>query len=276
MGEKFIDIEQLIRERNPALARWMPGFALRYVKNILHEEFINDFMERHKEFYGVDFCDKIIEEFEISTKVYGKDNIPGEGGCIFAANHPLGGMDAIIIVSAIKDVRTDIKFIVNDVLLQIKNLKELFVGVNKFGKNVKESLRKVDETFSSDQAVFVFPAGLVSRKRNGEIEDLAWKKTFVTRARKYGHPIVPVYIDGELSNFFYNIANLRTTLGIRKNIEMFYLVHELFKQKGKDVDMVIGEPISSASLKDERTDEEWAAIIKSKVYDLQQSIKSSR
>jgi putative hemolysin len=273
MAEKFIDIKRLIKEKNPGLAKWMPGFAIRYMKNILHEDFINDFLDRHSDEYGVNFCDKIIEEFDIKTTVYGKEHIPEKGGCIFAANHPLGGMDAIIIVSAIKDKRLDIKFIVNDVLLNLENLKDLFVGVNKFGKNLTQSLRKVDETFASDQAVFVFPAGLVSRKVKGEVRDLKWKKTFVTRARKYNQPIVPVYIDGRLSNFFYNFANIRTSLGVKKNIEMFYLVNELFKQKGSEVDLVFGEMITPDMLDDNKSDHEWAEQIKAKVYEMQRSIK---
>ena len=131
----------------------------------------------------------------------------------------------------------------------------------------------MDDTFASDQAVFVFPAGLVSRKQKGEIRDLKWKKTFVTRAKKYNQPIVPVYIDGRLSNFFYNFANLRTSLGIQKNIEMFYLVNELMKQKGKKVDLVFGELIKPDQLHDGKSDHQWAEEVKSQVYKLKSKIK---
>jgi len=152
------------------------------------------------------------------------------------------------------------------VLLHIENLKGMFVGVNKLGKNFKESLKKVDETFASDQAVFVFPAGLVSRKRKGKIEDLEWKKTFVTRAKKYDQPIVPVYIEGHLSRFFYSLANIRAFLGVKTNIEMFFLVNEFYKLQGEHVPMMFGPKISPEELKNDTTDSEWADEIKRRVY----------
>jgi len=181
-------------------------------------------------------------------------------------------MDAIVVVSAIKSVRTDIKFIVNDVLLHIENLKGMFVGVNKLGKNFKASLKKVDETFASDDAVFVFPAGLVSRKKRNKIEDLEWKKTFVTRARKYKKPIVPVFIKGQLSDSFYRLANWRSRLGIKTNIEMFYLVHEFYKLTGKHVPMIFGNPILPEELAKNDSDSIWAEQIKKRVYEMEQII----
>lgn len=266
MSDKFIDIDRLIDSKNPNLRKWMPSFMLNYFKKILHEKDVNAFLEKHGDKYGSDFCDAAIDDLEITTEVFGLENIPSEGGCIFAVNHPLGGMDAMVIVSAIKSLRTDIKFIVNDVLLNIENLKGMFVGVNKLGKNFKESLKKVDETFASDQAIFVFPAGLVSRKRKGKIEDLEWKKTFVTRARKYNQPIVPVYIKGHLSSFFYSLANARALLGIKTNIEMFFLVNEFYKLGGQHVPMMFGPCISPDRLNKESTDAEWAEEIKRRVY----------
>jgi len=267
--DKFIDIEKLIAERNPKLLKRMPKFLLNFFKRILHEEEVNDFISKHKDVYDADFCDAVVDYFDISMNVVGKERIPEDGGCIFAVNHPLGGMDAIAIVSAMRDVREDIKFIVNDVLMNLDNLKNMFVGVNKLGKNLTESLRKVDATFNTDQAVFVFPAGLVSRKQKGRVEDLEWKKTFVTRARKYNQPILPVYIDGKLSNFFYNLANLRALLGIKVNIEMFFLVNELYKQKGRSIDLVFGNLIMPDHIQNsDLSDREWAQEIKNRVYQL--------
>jgi len=272
MDKKLIDIDQLIDSKNPNLRKWMPGFVLRYFKRILHESDVNSFLDKHGDKYGEEFCDAAVEDLEITYDVFGIENIPKTGGCIFAVNHPLGGMDAIVVVSAIKSVRTDIKFIVNDVLLHIENLKGMFVGVNKLGKNFKASLKKVDETFASDDAVFVFPAGLVSRKKRNKIEDLEWKKTFVTRARKYKKPIVPVFIKGQLSDSFYRLANWRSRLGIKTNIEMFYLVHEFYKLTGKHVPMIFGNPILPEELAKNDSDSIWAEQIKKRVYEMEQII----
>jgi putative hemolysin len=272
MDKKLIDIDQLIDSKNPNLRKWMPGFVLRYFKRILHEDDVNTFLDKQGDKYGAEFCDAAVEDLDITYDVFGIDHIPKEGGCIFAVNHPLGGMDAIVIVSVIQSVRTDIKFIVNDVLLNIENLKGMFVGVNKLGKNFKASLKKVDETFASDQAVFVFPAGLVSRKQGSKIEDLEWKKTFVTRARKYKKPIVPVFIKGQLSDSFYRLANWRSRFGIKTNIEMFYLVHEFYKLTGKHVPMIFGKPISPEELKSQASDSVWAEKIKKRVYEMEHEL----
>jgi len=272
MEKKLIDIDRLIDSKNPQLRKWLPSFLLNYFKKILHEKDVNTFLSTHQDKYGVEFCDAAVNDLGITYEVFGIENIPKEGGCIFAVNHPLGGMDAIVIVSAIQAIREDIKFIVNDVLLNIENLKDMFVGVNKLGKNFKSSLKKVDETFASNQAVFVFPAGLVSRKQKGEIRDLEWKKTFVTRARKYKKPIIPVFIKGELSTSFYRLANWRKRLGIKTNIEMFYLVNEFYKLKGKHVPMKFGKPIFVEELNSNPSDTFWAAQVKSRVYEMENEL----
>lgn len=271
--KKFVDVEELILSKNPKLHRRMPRFILNYLKNTIHEQEINEFMIENESKFGVDFCDAVLNEFNISVEIIGQDNIPKQGGAIFVANHPLGGMDAISIVSALRGVRDDVKFIVNDLLLKINNLKGLFVGVNKHGKNAADSLKNVEELFASDNAIFIFPAGLVSRKINGKIRDLEWKKTFVTRAKKYEKPVIPVFVDGKLSYFFYLLSTWRKRLGIKANIEMFFLSNETFKQKNKKITLIFGKPIPSTHFDDSKTDQEWADEVKKIVYKVDDEMK---
>ncbi|TAE66470.1 MAG: glycerol acyltransferase [Bacteroidetes bacterium] len=266
--EKFIDIDAIFKAKNPKLYKWMPRFVISYLKKIAHQEECNNFMIKNKDKEGIDFCKQVINEFNIKVEVIGLENIPKEGGCIFASNHPLGGMDAMAVVAKISDIRPDIQFIVNDLLLYLTNLKNIFVGVNKVGKNAMESLRVVDELFASEKAVFLFPAGLVSRKQKGVIKDLEWKKTFVTRAKKYKRNVVPVYIDGKLSNFFYNLANFRKKIGMKANIEMMYLADEMFKQKNQTIKIIFGNPIPYTYFDKSKSDAEWAEIIKEQTYKL--------
>jgi putative hemolysin len=87
--------------------------------------------------------------------------------------------------------------------------------------------------FNSDKAICIFPAGLVSRKQQGVIKDLEWKRTFVTYAKTTGHPIIPIHIEGKLSRFFYGLHRLRTWLGIKTTLEMLYLADELYKQRAR-------------------------------------------
>ena len=268
MEEKFIDVEKIIRSKNEKLLRLLPGFILRYLKRILHQKEINRIIAENKELKNQDFCKDVIRRFNIKLTVSGEENIPTEGGAIFAANHPLGGMDAMALVDVFSKHRSDIRFIVNDILMNLENLKGLFVGVNKHGANAKSSLQEVENLFGSDKAVFVFPAGLVSRKKNGIVRDLEWKKTVITRAKKNEKPIVPVLIQGDLSNFFYRLSNLREWLGVKVNIEMLYLVNELFKQKNRTIHIIFGQPIWPEQFTDKRTDKEWAEWLKASVYKL--------
>ena len=268
MEEKFIDIERVIESKNPKLLKWLPKFIVNYLKRTVHQDEINQVLYENRDLYGYEFCQELIERFNIKTKVKGLENVPATEGYIFASNHPLGGMDAMAIVTVMAPVRKDLKFIVNDILLNLNNLKGLFVGVNKHGVNSKESLNMVDELFASDQAIFVFPAGLVSRRKNKIIADLEWKKTFITRAKKHNKSIVPVYVGGSLSNFFYHLSNLRMALGIKANLEMLYLADETFKQKDKTLTIIFGKPISASFFDNSKSDKEWAKWMENKVHNM--------
>lgn len=267
--KKFIDVRNIIAQKNAYLLKWIPGFIIRYVQKILHEQNVNEFIEEHKHLNSFEFCEAVINKFNIELEAVGLENVPDEGPCVLAVNHPLGGMDAMAIVTLLQNKRRDIKFIVNDVLLNLENLKEIFVGVDKIGKNQKESLRKVDELFGTDQLICVFPSGLVSRKNKGKVEDLEWKKTFVTRSKRYNNTIIPVHINGELSNFFYRLANLRKAIGLKVNIEMLYLVNELYKQDNKKMRVIFGSPLPATYFDKSKSDKDWAQEVKKKVYALE-------
>ncbi|MBL7924473.1 MAG: 1-acyl-sn-glycerol-3-phosphate acyltransferase [Bacteroidia bacterium] len=267
--KKFIDIEEVIRGKNPALLRWMPGFLLRYIKRIIHQDHINDFIRRHGDKQSHAFVNEIIKEFGAEVTFEGLENLPASGGCIIAANHPIGGLDAMALIQVLAHKRKDIKFIVNDVLLSIKNLGEFFVGVNKHGKNTTEVLDLIDSFYAGEGLMLIFPAGLVSRKQNdGLIRDLVWKKSFIVKAKKFRRDIVPVHIAGRNSAFFYNLARLRTRLGIKANIEMFYLMDEMYHQLGKNIHVRIGKPIAYETFGSTYNDHEWAQKVKEHIYNL--------
>ncbi|MDX1653315.1 MAG: 1-acyl-sn-glycerol-3-phosphate acyltransferase [Brumimicrobium sp.] len=266
--EKFIDIRKVIGEKNPRLLKTLPSFVVRYLQRILHEKDVNKFIREHKEDTPIEFCLAVMNKFNIQLSVEGKEHVPESGGAVLAVNHPLGGMDAMALVTVLHDKRPDIKFVVNDILLHLENLRPIFVGVNKHGGMAAESLKKVDEAFAGDSLLCIFPAGLVSRKHRKEVRDLQWRKTFITRSKKYNKSIIPVFIDGELSSFFYNLYKFRKFAGIKANIEMLYLVNELYKQQDKHIRIIFGEPISSVSLDNSRSDAQWAEHIKNKVYEL--------
>jgi putative hemolysin len=266
---KFIDVRRLIGSKNPRLLKSLPGFVVRYLERILHQDDINQFLLDHPDAKNEDFCLAVMKYLNITLEIEGLENIPKTGGITIAMNHPLGGMDAIALVAALKDHRTDLKFIVNDLLLNLEGMRGMFVGVNKHGKNGDRIHDKIDTLFASDCAVCIFPAGLVSRKTKGEVRDLEWKKTFVMLSRRYDHPIIPIHIDGKLSNFFYRLSNFRKFLGVKANLEMLYLSNELFKQRNATMKFKVGKPIDPSELDNSRSDKKWAQFIREHVYKLE-------
>jgi putative hemolysin len=112
----------------------------------------------------------------------------------------------------------------------------------------------------------VFPAGLVSRKQAEGIKDLEWKKSFISKAKKYKKPIIPVYIDGKNSGFFYNLAKIRKMVGVKANVEMFYLADEMFQQRGKKVVIHIGKPVPYQYFDKSKSEKQWAAEMREMVY----------
>jgi putative hemolysin len=274
LKDKFIDIDQLIRDKNPRLYKWMPRFLINYLKRTIRQKDSNEVIRDNEGANGFEFSLDVIKRLNIKVTVEGMENIPATGGAIFAVNHPLGGMDALAIIQEVYPLRKDLKFVVNDLLLNLPNLKDLFTGVNKHGTNSKESLTALNELFASERAIFLFPAGLVSRRKKGKVEDLEWKKTFITRSKKYKSPVIPVHIDGELTSFFYRLSNFRSRIGIKANIEMLYLVDELFKQKGKTFQIKFGKSISYDTFDKSKKDLEWAQWVKNKAYALQTTVKN--
>jgi len=266
--EKFIDVRNIIKSKNPTAYRWIPSFIIRYLERILHQKEINKFLFDNKDNYDIEFCENVIKLLKVDIEFIGIENIPTSGKIVLAMNHPLGGMDAMALVASLKGHREDLKFIVNDILLNLKNLNGIFLGVNKHGKNSLSKRDQLANLFAADEAVCIFPAGLVSRKINGEIMDLEWRKTFITMSKAHQRTIVPIYIDGHLSNFFYRLSKFRKKIGIKANIEMLYLSNEFFKLHNKHIRIIVGEPIPFEKLPQELSERKQAFWVKDKVYEL--------
>lgn len=272
MGKKkFVEIEKVIGDKNPGLLKWIPRFLLSYIKRIAHEAEVNKIMETHADLKELDFVDALIEDFGVEIEIKNEANIPITENVIFASNHPLGGLDGIVLMHVLGKFRKDLRFLVNDVLMNIPNFGKLFVPVNKHGGHGKRGVEKIEETYASENGVIIFPAGLVSRKQEDGIKDLEWKKSFINKAKKYKKDVVPIYIEGKNSSFFYNLANLRKKLGVKANIEMFYLADEMFGQKNKKIVVHIGKPISYKYFDASKTDKYWAEEVKKIVYNIVQN-----
>lgn len=265
MPKKYIDIEHLIKSNNPKLFKWLPRWGMNYLKRILHQDEINEFLSKNEGVEGLEFCENVMELLNVSVSMKDIERIPQKGKIVLAMNHPLGGLDAMMLITALKGHREDLKFMVNDLLMNLNNIQNYFVGVNKKGKINQSMMENVRRLFASEEAVCIFPAGLVSRKIKGEIIDLEWKKTFVSQSKQNNRMIIPIFIEGKLSNFFYRLHRVRSFLGIKANIEMLYLVNELFKQRGQKLRFYVGNPIEEELLEG-KNHKEIAQKIKARVY----------
>ncbi|MDY0253970.1 MAG: 1-acyl-sn-glycerol-3-phosphate acyltransferase [Tenuifilaceae bacterium] len=266
--KKFIDVEQVIASKSPRLLKFLPSFIIRYLKKIIHEDELNLVLNKFGHKQGVEFIEEVLNYLRVSYTIEGLEKLHVDERYIFASNHPLGGLDGVILIHSISNKYRDVKVPANDLLMNIKQLQDNFIPVNKHGSQSRENALIMDETYASDTQIFIFPAGLCSRKRGGTIEDLEWKKSFIAKATKHKRPVVPVFFSGRNSNFFYNLSRVRNFLGIKVNLEMLYLVDEMFKQRGQKPHIVIGDPIPFDTFDGSKTLQEWAKWVKARVYEL--------
>lgn len=265
-NEKFIDVEEAIRKKNAKLLKVLPKFLINYLKRLSHQDDLNELVHNHRDEYGLTFVNSMLHDLGTRCEVFGFENVPDSGRFIFASNHPLGGLDGMVFMNEAGRKHPNLKFIVNDLLLNIKNLEPVFIPVNKHGRQSVEYARIIENAYASDIQILYFPAGLCSRKIKGQIVDLPWHKNFIAKAIQYKRDIVPAYFEGRNTNFFYNLANLRKLLGIKGNIEMLFLVDEMFKQRGKPITLTFGKPIPYTTFDQSKTPTEWATYVREIVY----------
>lgn len=270
-GVTRIDIKQVLKQKSPSMAGKIPGFVVDYLIRTVHQDELNDILSRYRDKQGAAFMQELIGYFDLTLETVGADNLPTEGHYIFASNHPLGGLDGICLSAVIGEhYQGKIKYLVNDLLLYLTNLKSIFVPINKHGAQAKENARLINEAYASDNQVVTFPAGLCSRKIKGKIQDPEWKKSFIQKAIEHKRDVVPVYFEGKNSNFFYRLANFRKALGIQMNYEMLYLPDEMFRSKHKTYRIYFGKPIPWQTFDSSKKPAEWAEWVRGIAYKLKE------
>ena len=238
-----VDLDKVIADKNPRLARLLPRFLMRYLKRIIHQDEINHVLRSFSHQTPVEFIRSTLSYMEISYRAVGLEQLSDQGRYLFVSNHPFGGMDGMMLCDELDKRFGSGRIIVNDILMNLKPLAPLFVPVNKHGRQNSDYLRFFREALASDDQIATFPAGLCSRRIDGKVCDTKWKSSFVKNAIESQRDIVPVFFEGRLSNFFYNLSSLRKRLGIKANIEMIYLPDEMFSQHGRHFDIHFGAPV---------------------------------
>lgn len=267
-----IDVGKVFASKNPSLAKTIPSFVIKYLKRIIHQDEINGLLRENGLLKDAEFVEFTLKFLNTEYHVYGSENIPSSGRFIFVSNHPLGGLDGLIFINELSKYYKNIKFPVNDILMNITNLSGIFMPINKHGSQAKDAIKDLEEAYASDCQILYFPAGLCSRKRHGVIKDLVWHKSFIIKAVQHKRDVVPAFFSGRNSAFFYNLANIRKFLGIKANIEMIYLPDEMFRQKGKSISLVFGKPIPWQTFDNTKSPGEWAEWVKTRSYELESQI----
>ena len=267
----LVDIDKILASKAGKKAKYVPGFLVSYLKRIVHQDEINEYLLSVKEKRGVPFLEATLEYLDNKLEVEGLENLPDDGRlCTFVSNHPLGGQDGISLGYILgKHYGGHIKYLVNDLLMNLYGLAPLCVPINKTGSQSRDFPKMVETAFCSDDQIIMFPAGLCSRRRSdGLIRDLEWKKTFIVKSVQTQRDVVPIYFEGRNSDFFYSLANWCKRLGIKFNIAMLYLADEMYKNRHKTFRIVIGKPISWETFDKSKTPAEWAEQVKGIVYSL--------
>lgn len=244
-----IDVAAVLRERVPQYYRWMPRFVVRWIERLICQDELNAILQSIGHQTGVDAARQALSDLDITLRVEGLENVPAAGRYIFASNHPLGGLDGMALIQVLGDhYGGHVRFLVNDLLMAVKPLNDVFLPVNKYGRQSRSRVKDIEEAYSGSDQMITFPAGLCSRKeRGGAVQDLRWNKAIVTMAAAYGRDVVPVFFGGRNSEWFYRLARWRKKLGIKFNAEMILLPREMIKSRGTTFNIVIGKPVPCES-----------------------------
>lgn len=265
-----VDLDRIIQEKAGAKAKYVPGFMRSWLKRIVHQDEVNEFLSRTRDKVGVPFLDECVKYLDMTLDVHGLENLPEDGQlCTFVSNHPLGGQDGVAL-GAILGNRYDgkVKYLVNDLLMNLHGLAPLCIPINKTGSQSRQFPLMVEAGFRSDNQIIMFPAGLCSRRQNGVIRDLPWNKTFIVKSVETQRDVVPIHFGGQNSDFFYRLANICKFLGLKFNIAMLFLADEMYKNVHKTFRVDIGKPIPWQTFNKSKTPAQWAQYVQDIVYKL--------
>jgi putative hemolysin len=239
----MIDIRQVLETRYPTLFQQHRRFAttlVRFLGYLFYQARFRQFAQDYPHLRGFDFVDETLRYFDFTLRIRDRERarIPASGRVVIAANHPIGSLDGLALLSLVRQVRPDVKVVANDLLSAVTPLEPVLLPVtNMGGSTPRKNLKRIREHLEHDGALIIFPAGEVSRFGVKGVKDGAWHSGFVKIADAARAPILPVYVAGRNSLFFYSLSFLA------KPLSTLWLVREMFKQSHNTVDARVGRPI---------------------------------
>lgn len=270
--EKTIDIDSILREKMGAKAKFVPAPFVRWLRHIIHQDEVNRYLWESRHLSGTEWLEECVRYLDMTLIVDGMENLPDKDDgrlYTFVSNHPLGGEDGVALGAIIgRHYDGRFRYLVNDLLMNLPGLAPVCIPINKTGKQSRNFPAMVESGFRSDNHMLMFPAGICSRRKKGEVSDVEWKKTFVVKSVEYKRDVVPIRFGGENSDFFYRLANFSDRYVKKVNIAMLFLVDEMYKNAHKTFRVAIGKPIPWQTFDKSRTPAQWAQYVKDKVYEL--------
>lgn len=270
--ERTIDLDRIIREKMGDKANYVPALAVKWLKHIIHQDEVNKFLWESRDKKGTEWLEECTRYLDMTLNIEGMENLPDKNDgrlYTFVSNHPLGGVDGVALGAIIgRHYDGRFRYLVNDLLMNLPGLAPLCIPINKTGKQSRNFPEMVESGFAGDNHILMFPAGICSRKINGSIHDLPWKKTFITKSVETHRDVVPIHFGGRNSDFFYGLANVCKALHIKFNIAMLFLVDEMYKNVHKTFRVAIGKPIPWQTFDKSKTPVEWAKFVQDEVYKL--------
>jgi len=236
---------------------------------------LNKIYDRNKHLKDLEFLNAILDEFQINFEIPEDDlkRLPKDGAYITISNHPLGGIDGILLLKLMLEKEPNFKIIANFLLHRIDPMKPYIMPVNPFEthKDAKSSVVGIKETLrhlSDGKPLGMFPAGEVSTYKDGKLMvDKAWEEGAIKVIRKAQVPVVPIYFHAKNSRLFYLLSKLNPTLRTAK------LPSELLTQKDRSIKVRIGKPISVAEQNEHASLEEYSEFLRRKTYMLANSFE---
>ena len=270
--EKTIDINEILKGKMGAKAKYVPAPVVSWLKKIAHQDEVNKFLWDSRELTGTPWLEECVRYLDMTLEFEGEENLPSKDDgklYTFVSNHPLGGIDGVALGSIIgRKYDSRFRYLVNDLLMNLPGLAPLCIPINKTGSQSRNFPAMVETGFQSDYHMLMFPAGLCSRKINGEIRDLPWKKTFLSKSIEYKRDIVPIHFSGQNSNFFSRLANFSDRHIKKVNIAMLFLVDEMYKNVHKTFKVSFGKPIPWQTFDKSKSPMEWVKFVYDRVYEL--------
>ena len=270
--EKTIDLDLILSSKMGSKAKFVPRPFVSWLKRVIHQDEVNRFLWESRHLSGTEWLEECGRYLDMTLQIVGEENLPAKDDgklYTFVSNHPLGGADGVALGSIIgRHYDGRFRYLVNDLLMNLPGLAPVCIPINKTGSQSRSFPQMVEDGFKSGNHILMFPAGICSRRIDGKVQDIAWKKTFITKSVEYQRDVVPIHFSGSNSDFFYKLASFSDKYVKKINLAMLFLVDEMYKNVHKSFQVTIGKPIPWQTFDKSKSASTWAQEVRSRVYAL--------